>query len=149
MLRNALRRQFLDDLRLGSRVELPAQDAIQLLFFQSGKIESRDALDGFDELPPTLLLGREHLSSLGGYPVVSPSTLSRLFNPFALDPTASFESVEHGIKRGDLKTQRPLGTAFDQLRDLVAMTCAGLYQGENEQLGKAFFEFAILLFHMS
>jgi hypothetical protein len=67
--------------------------------------------------------------------VVPSAPLPGSFDPPALDPAASLQSIEQGVKRGNLEANRAIRPRLDELAELVAVASVSLKQGQNEELG--------------
>src|SRR5580698_11296436 len=108
--------------RIGSRL----RDAIaaRISFDQSGILGLRDATDCVDKIEPGRALRFQHFLSLSGQLVIAATALAGLLYPSPCNPSALFEPVEQGIKRGDVELQYTLGALFDELADLVTVACA-------------------------
>src|SRR5712692_8120584 len=88
---------------------------------RSGGLGSGDPVDRLDEVPPLVPLSGQHLSALGGQPVVASPSLPGFLHPAAFDPAALLQPVEEGIERGDVEAQRAVGTRLDEFVDFVAV----------------------------
>jgi hypothetical protein len=69
--------------------------------------------------------------------------LAGALHPAPLQPSPRLEPVEQGIERGDLESDPAVRSLIDQPADLVAVARSVLDQGQNEQLGAAFLQFAV------
>src|ERR1043166_6141876 len=102
--------------RAGDR--LKPSSRFRISFLKSGMLKSRDQIDGFDELAPSLPLRLENLSARAREPIVTAAPLTGLFHPAAADPSAFFEAIKQRIKRSHVETQRAARTHFDELPEL-------------------------------
>src|SRR5215213_10660067 len=105
--------------------------------------ESGDAVDGLDKFAPAIALGREHLSACGRQAVVTTSSLSRFFDPAALNPTAFFESIEQRVKRSDIEPQCAFRPVLYQVPNVIAMPRLIFDQRKNQQLGTSLLQLPI------
>src|SRR5262245_41415787 len=113
--------------------------------FQSCIFDSCYAGDRLRKLLPLLPLLGENLAAFHGQPIVTPSSLSRLLDPAALDPPAFFKPVQQVIQRRHVKSQRAARAALDELRDFVTVSGLIFDEGEDEHLATAFFPLTIRL----
>src|SRR6185295_2471187 len=102
--------------------------------FQSGMLDSGNAVDRFDKLLPTVALCGEHFSSFGSQTVITTTALARLLDPAPLNPTTAFESIEQRVKRRDIETQVPARALFNQVPDVIPMPRLVLNEGKYQQL---------------
>src|SRR5260370_39421979 len=70
--------------------------------FHSGIFCLRDAIDASHELPPAAKLRGKDSAALASHTIITAAALSAFFNPAALQPSASFQAVEHLGERGPL-----------------------------------------------
>src|SRR5262245_18279553 len=111
--------------------------------FQSGTFCSHNPVDGGDEgLPAAALLGQD-AAARRREAITAAAALVRPFDPAALNPAALLEAVEQRIQRRNIEAHRSPGSALDELRDVVAVSRAGLHERQDQQLGAAFFHFPI------
>src|SRR3954451_15670683 len=86
---------------------------------QSAMLNSGDPADERDKVLPTLLLRPQRISPSRCQAVVAASPLLCFLDPPANDPPVLLEPVEQRIQRGDMKSQRPIRSELNQLRDVV------------------------------
>ena len=101
--------------------------------------DSCDAGDDGDEILPALLLGAERFAALRSQAVIAAAALIGLFHPAAGDPALLFEAVEQRVEGGNVEAQGAAGAELNQLGDVVAVAGLVFEQGEDEELGAAFF----------
>src|SRR5581483_6750353 len=104
--------------------------------------KSRYVRDRADELEPALSLRLEGRAPGFGDGVVPAAALLRALYPAAGDPPTLLHSIEKRIQRGDVKRDRAVRAALDELRQLISVPRLGLEQGEDEKFGAAFLEFS-------
>ena len=137
-------RHFLRKAGLGRGSQVQSGEALTNDTFQSGMFDSRDPADSGHEVLPASLFGLEHAAPLGGQAVIATAPLVCFLDPFALDPTLCFESVEQRIKGRDMKGQGAAGT-----ESRSAWKCrsrgAGLVieQRKDQKFGAALFPFGV------
>ena len=82
---------------------------------------SCDAADEGHKVLPALLLGGQFLAAVASEGVVAAAALLRFFDPFALDPTVFFQTVEEGVEGGYMELESAAGAQLDELGDIVAV----------------------------
>ncbi len=92
-------------------------------------------------LPAAPMFG-EHLPTGPAQTVVATAALPGLFDPSTFNPPPLFETVEHGIQRRDMESQRSLGLSVDLLRDVVAVPSLVLQERKDQQLRTALLQLA-------
>ena len=105
--------------------------------------DAGDAVQGREERAPAPALGVEDLLARGRQPVEAAPAHAGLLDPVALDQAAALEAVERRVQRRDVELQRAVGTAVDQLGDLVAVAVALLEQREDQGFGAALPQLAV------
>src|SRR5687767_5788353 len=83
-----------------------------------------------------LLAGRQEL-------VVPPPTLTGLFQPVAVNPSAPLHAIEHRIERPDVKPEHAAGAIVDQPGDLVAMPLPFFEDRQDHQVGAAALQLSV------
>src|SRR5579871_1563359 len=129
--------------RAGSRRNSASRRRISS--FHSGILNSCDAAYGGYKLLPALPLFGEHLGSLGRQAIIAAAALAGLFHPAALNPAILFKAVQQRIKGGHVEAEGATGTRFDQFANVITMARLVFDQGEDQQLGTAFFPFTVVL----
>src|SRR6185436_14026491 len=89
--------------------------------FQSGMLNSGNAIDGFDKLLPTVALCGEDFPALGSQTVITTTALARLFDPASLNPATALESIQQRVKRSHIEPQPPPRALLDQISDVIPM----------------------------
>src|SRR5215470_6525113 len=97
-----------------------------------------DAVERGKERFPAPALGIERGPARGGQAVAASAAGAGALDPAALDQAAALEAVERGIERCDVESERTVGSAIDQLGQLVAVAVALLEQREDDGFGAAF-----------
>src|SRR5690348_313716 len=100
----------------------------------SGVFEPGNTVDGLHELAPTVALRLQDLFAFSSKPVITASSLPRLFDPASLDPTALLKAIKQRIKRSNIEAQPATRTLFDERADVITMTRLRLEQRQNQQL---------------
>src|SRR5580700_7003983 len=111
--------------------------------FQSGIFCLRDAIDARDKFAPAAKLRCEDFPSLASHTIMTAATLSTFFNPAPMQPAASFQAVEHRVKRGHMEAHCAARALLDEFADLVAVARARFDERKNEQFGAASFPFRL------
>src|SRR6185369_4584215 len=109
----------------------------------SSWFDSGDAIERGEEIGPGLTLFVQDFAAGGGDFVIASSALAGFFNPSALNPAASFEPIEHRIKRGDVELKHSVGTLFDEFGNFISVTRSVFDQRQNQHFGTSSFDFEI------
>src|SRR3954469_25967349 len=111
--------------------------------FVSGRGDPGDAVQRGVEALPHAALARERLPAGARQLVVAAAALPGPLDPAPFDQPAVLEAVQRRVERGDVEADGPLGTAGNQLADLVAMPLALFEQREDQELGAPPLQFVL------
>src|SRR5580704_3431710 len=105
--------------------------------FHSGIFCLRDAIDAGDKFAPAAKLRSEDSAALASDPIITAAALAAFFNPAAKQPAATFQAVEHGVKRGHVERYCAARALLDEFADFVTVARASLDEREDEEFGTA------------
>jgi len=106
-------------------------------------VDSRDEAHRVDEGFPGLALAVEDAAALSGQTIEAAPSFAQLLYPPPLEPPAFFQPIQKRVERRDMEFQLPGRTRLNELANLVSMTRTWFDDGEDDQLCRAFLQFAV------
>src|SRR6187431_380124 len=102
-------------------------------------LHARDLPERHQEAAPVGALIREHPAARFRDAVVAAPALAGFLDPAPFDPAAFLEPVQRRVERREREAQAAAGPLFDQLGDFIAVVALVVHDGQDHDLGAAFF----------
>src|SRR5688500_6931635 len=104
-----------------------------------GRLDAGDQRERRDEAAPVFSLRSQYGAAAVGNAVIAPAPLAGFLHPAALDQAALLEAIQRRVQRRHGEPDRAVGSELDLPADLIAVMVGLVDQGEDEEIGAAFF----------